>query len=167
MDITFDCNKCGQHIAIDEAGAGITIDCPGCGKPVYVPSPATHKPSAPPTRVEVRSVAPKAPPVLTPKAASSSGQSQARSAFCGKCFQVKQTQHCCFRQNVSFLIARRQKKFSGDLCQRCMGRMFRQFTLNTVVGTWWGVIGAILGPVIILGNIFQYAKGTYRFIRTT
>jgi hypothetical protein len=28
----FDCDTCGEHLAIDEAGAAITIDCAGCGK---------------------------------------------------------------------------------------------------------------------------------------
>ena len=51
MDITFTC-KCGQEIAIEEAGAGITVDCPGCGKPVYVPSIASDKSKDPPLRVE-------------------------------------------------------------------------------------------------------------------
>jgi len=38
MDIKFACGKCGQHLVIDHAGAGITIDCPGCDKAVCVPS---------------------------------------------------------------------------------------------------------------------------------
>jgi predicted RNA-binding Zn-ribbon protein involved in translation (DUF1610 family) len=62
MDISFDCDSCGKHLVIDEAGAGITIDCPGCGKPVYVPSTGSQKPSDPPTRVEVRSAAPRTTP---------------------------------------------------------------------------------------------------------
>src|ERR1017187_2741557 len=74
MDISFDCEKCGKHLVIDEAGAGITIDCPECGKPIYIPSPASHKPSDPPTRVEVKSAIPKAQPVSTPKASSSRGE---------------------------------------------------------------------------------------------
>jgi hypothetical protein len=51
MDITFTC-KCGQEIVIDEAGAGITVDCPGCGKPVYVPSKEPDKAKDIPVRVE-------------------------------------------------------------------------------------------------------------------
>jgi DNA-directed RNA polymerase subunit RPC12/RpoP len=39
MDITFNCDKCGQQIAIDEAGAGLATDCPKCGQPITVPSP--------------------------------------------------------------------------------------------------------------------------------
>lgn len=37
MDITFNCNKCGQNIAIDEAGAGLGVECPKCGQPLEVP----------------------------------------------------------------------------------------------------------------------------------
>jgi predicted RNA-binding Zn-ribbon protein involved in translation (DUF1610 family) len=37
MDISFSCNKCGQTLAIDEAGAGQLIDCPKCGVPLEVP----------------------------------------------------------------------------------------------------------------------------------
>ena len=55
MDISFDCDKCGKHLLVDEAGAGITITCPGCGKPVYVPSPSSQNQAATPTRVEVKS----------------------------------------------------------------------------------------------------------------
>lgn len=49
MDITFNCNKCGQSIAIDEAGAGQLVDCPKCGAPVEIPykSPPPSATSAP------------------------------------------------------------------------------------------------------------------------
>jgi DNA-directed RNA polymerase subunit RPC12/RpoP len=48
MDISFNCDKCGQQIVIDEAGAGLVTDCPKCGQPVTVPSqqPPRAKPSA-------------------------------------------------------------------------------------------------------------------------
>jgi predicted RNA-binding Zn-ribbon protein involved in translation (DUF1610 family) len=38
MDITFACINCGQKLEVDEGGAGVSIDCPKCGKPVSVPS---------------------------------------------------------------------------------------------------------------------------------
>src|SRR5208283_6216684 len=64
MDINFACPNCRQSLEIDESGAGITIDCPKCGKPVYVPSrspaptlfvPPPQPPSA--IRVAVRPTA--------------------------------------------------------------------------------------------------------------
>ena len=45
MDITFSCTNCGQSLAVDEAGTGITVDCPSCGKPVYVPSSRIAEPT--------------------------------------------------------------------------------------------------------------------------
>jgi hypothetical protein len=37
MDIRFNCDKCGQGIVIDEAGAGIGVECPNCHQSVVVP----------------------------------------------------------------------------------------------------------------------------------
>jgi DNA-directed RNA polymerase subunit RPC12/RpoP len=42
MDISFNCDKCGQHIVIDEAGAGMGFQCPKCGQSLTVPK-ATPK----------------------------------------------------------------------------------------------------------------------------
>jgi cell division protein FtsB len=44
VDITFNCGWCGQQIAIDEAGAGASVQCPKCGKSLTVPSATTTQP---------------------------------------------------------------------------------------------------------------------------
>jgi DNA-directed RNA polymerase subunit RPC12/RpoP len=36
MDISFNCDKCGQQIVIDEAGAGLQVECPKCGNSLQV-----------------------------------------------------------------------------------------------------------------------------------
>lgn len=41
MDITFNCEKCGQSLTIDEAGTGQLVVCPKCGKPIEVPHKST------------------------------------------------------------------------------------------------------------------------------
>lgn len=75
MDISFNCDKCGKNLVIDNAGAGITIDCPQCGKAVYVPSAApSPKPKDPPARVEPKPLpraAVPAPPIAPVPAARS------------------------------------------------------------------------------------------------
>ena len=38
-DIVFDCPHCGKNLVIDYRGAGLQIDCIGCGEPVLVPIP--------------------------------------------------------------------------------------------------------------------------------
>ena len=37
MDIAFNCDKCGQHVVIDAAGAGMSVQCPNCGASLIVP----------------------------------------------------------------------------------------------------------------------------------
>ncbi|MGA2030068.1 MAG: hypothetical protein ABSG87_08355, partial [Verrucomicrobiota bacterium] len=37
MDITFNCTSCDTHIVIDEAGAGMSVQCPNCGASLIVP----------------------------------------------------------------------------------------------------------------------------------
>jgi len=37
VDIKFNCTSCGTHIVIDEAGAGMAVQCPRCYQPLTVP----------------------------------------------------------------------------------------------------------------------------------
>jgi len=47
-DISFDCDHCGQNIVIEEAGAGLVVQCPKCGQSLSVPSVRTEiTPDAP------------------------------------------------------------------------------------------------------------------------
>lgn len=39
MDVSFSCDKCGQHILIDASGAGLSIQCPNCEVTLTVPQP--------------------------------------------------------------------------------------------------------------------------------
>src|SRR5512132_113704 len=41
MDVRFNCPHCSQHLAVDETGAGMTVNCPGCNQPVQLPSRST------------------------------------------------------------------------------------------------------------------------------
>ena len=40
MDISFDCNHCGQPLAVDAAGAGTVVQCPKCDTSLTVPAAA-------------------------------------------------------------------------------------------------------------------------------
>jgi uncharacterized Zn finger protein len=44
MDIRFICPACEHHMVIDEAGAGLVIQCTECGQDVRVPNPVEPKP---------------------------------------------------------------------------------------------------------------------------
>lgn len=55
MDISFNCDKCFQHIVIDEAGTGMTVQCPSCAVSLKVPQGKTTLPTpeAKPTHREL------------------------------------------------------------------------------------------------------------------
>jgi DNA-directed RNA polymerase subunit M/transcription elongation factor TFIIS len=38
-DITFDCPRCGQRLAVEQRGAGISVNCPSCNKQIEIPPP--------------------------------------------------------------------------------------------------------------------------------
>ncbi len=42
-DIRFECSKCGQHLVVEAAGAGLTADCPICNTSMTVPRPGAKR----------------------------------------------------------------------------------------------------------------------------
>ena len=52
VDISFSCNKCEQHLVIDETGAGQQFQCPNCGQSLTVPL-SKPAPSASPDTPEL------------------------------------------------------------------------------------------------------------------
>lgn len=78
---------------------------------------------------------------------------------CAQCGDVKITSFVMFKANVSLLFRRKERKFSGHLCFACMTRVFMSFELATLLGTWWGFIGFVIGPFFLLHNLFEYISG--------
>lgn len=48
-----------------------------------------------------------------------------------------------------------------------MSQEFLKFEFVTLFGTWWGIIGCLLGPVYILTNLLEYLSGSFLIIRET
>lgn len=78
MDIYFSCPGCGHHLVIDEAGAGMIVACPECGRDAPIPKAAKPPPAAngappeaPPTEkdrtVAMKWTPPPSPPHVEPK----------------------------------------------------------------------------------------------------
>ena len=93
------------------------------------------------------------------------GQTTAQPSTCERCRAVKNTKLCFFKENISSSFARSERTFTGNVCFGCMTKVFCEFTAKTLVGTWWGIIGALLGPAIIGGNIIEYLHNTFKFIK--
>lgn len=41
-DIVFDCPKCTKHLAVDENGSGMRVNCPDCGESILIPQRLLH-----------------------------------------------------------------------------------------------------------------------------
>ena len=51
MDIRFDCPHCGQHLSVEERGAGMIVNCPA-PEVLKVPLPTAPPPNPKPERVK-------------------------------------------------------------------------------------------------------------------
>lgn len=83
MDIRFACPHCAQHIAIDEAGAGLQVDCPGCQSPMTVPTPVQSAPvrTLPRLRTQTPVAEELPPPIAPPPVAQSLGRPGAGAQY--------------------------------------------------------------------------------------
>ena len=97
MDISFSCNKCGQSLTIDEAGAGQLVDCPKCGVPLEVPYKSEAVTPLPPAPVSP-------PPVDDTKTCPHCAEIIKRAArvcrFCGYDFATGQRNAAVVEQVV-------------------------------------------------------------------
>jgi hypothetical protein len=82
---------------------------------------------------------------------------------CDRCGCHKKVVHSSYRKNVSYLVQRQEMTADGNYCPSCNYKIFWRFTLTTIVGTWWGMIGAFLGPIYIVQNLYNYSRALWRF----
>lgn len=85
---------------------------------------------------------------------------------CQCCGENRVTQHCQFRSNVSFLVRRQESKISADMCLSCATKNFFGYQIPTLCFTWFGIIGAIVGPFFILINFLEYGTALFLFGRS-
>lgn len=79
----------------------------------------------------------------------------------GKCELCEQQKHLLlvsFTENISYIIERKQSTYTGFFCKVCIKKIFYRATRRTLFGTWWGLMGGILGPGIIINNISEFIK---------
>ena len=80
---------------------------------------------------------------------------------CKNCGNETITVLCYFQQNVSVFIARNVVTYSGYYCDKCINKIFLSATTKTLFGTWWGIMGAFLGPGIIFNNFKEFIKARF------
>jgi hypothetical protein len=70
---------------------------------------------------------------------------------------------CAVQGKRQLFFERRGSEISGDLCFPCITKTFAGFELTTLLFTWWGIIGAILGPIYLIANIVDYTSACLAF----
>lgn len=83
---------------------------------------------------------------------------------CKICGQTRQTRCALFNENISYVVARRERTLCGFFCFPCMTKRFLEFEGKTLALTWWGIIGLFVGPVYLVGNLGEYVKHCYHFL---
>lgn len=83
-------------------------------------------------------------------------------SYCAACGEYGQTWGVTYRQNIGALVMRFHKKLEAELCRRCAGKYFWEFSLTTLFLGWWGVISAIVTPFFLLGNVISYLPSMTR-----
>lgn len=85
---------------------------------------------------------------------------------CQFCRRTAPVVNATFRQNVGALLARFEKRFSGNMCGACVSKHFWSCTLITVAVGWLGTISFILAPIYVVTNIVSFvkAKGQLRSV---
>jgi len=46
-DVRFNCPRCGQHLSVEQRGAGTAVNCPSCNEQIEIPHGNTRPPSLP------------------------------------------------------------------------------------------------------------------------
>ena len=84
---------------------------------------------------------------------------------CVVCVRSRMTVWVLFKENKSYFYERLEREFSGYVCCSCMSKRFAEFELKTMLFTWWGLIGMVVGPAYLLGNLLDYLWRMIKFGR--
>jgi hypothetical protein len=76
--------------------------------------------------------------------------------ICQACGIEAPTKQVTFRQNIGALVLRFPKEISGNMCKKCIGKYFWEYTGITAVLGWWGMISFFYTLFILPSNIVTF-----------
>jgi len=83
--------------------------------------------------------------------------------MCQRCGKQRVIFRGKFHENISYFFERKERTVDAKLCFLCTAKVFGDFTGRTFFGTWWGVIGAMVGPIYIVSNFGWFFFNIVRF----
>jgi hypothetical protein len=154
MPIRAQCSHCSTECQVPENAAGTIITCFRCGEP-FVVQALTAQDQADP----FASFATGTQPVLDVLPADSDpwGGLAPRRSVCQACHREAPTAHVTFRRHTGAVVLMFHGHITGDLCQDCIDRYFKEYSLHTLLLGWWGLISFFVTPFCLLQNVVAYA----------
>jgi hypothetical protein len=84
---------------------------------------------------------------------------------CQTCGINAPTTYVDFHQSIGAVVIRFRKNIKGDLCRKCVGKYFKEFTMTTLFLGWWGMISFVYTLFILPNNIIRYLLAVVRLGR--
>jgi predicted RNA-binding Zn-ribbon protein involved in translation (DUF1610 family) len=157
-DIMFECPSCGKSLVVDEAAAGLIVDCPQCRINVIVPPKST--PAGPP-QTQSPTIATQSKPAFAPGETKASGGDagnlKERLTSLGNQLKELQTQ----RTEINNRIAARLNELNRDLVLLARVETSQQQILSEwqqVIGKLSTVLASDHVPVVLGSNVGGHSR---------
>lgn len=79
-----------------------------------------------------------------------------RDNSCQVCGAYAPVKYAKFHQNIGMLLMRNSQEIEGQMCKKCINKIFWKYTLITLAIGWLGAISLIVAPLFIISNIYYY-----------
>jgi hypothetical protein len=147
MPIRAQCSHCSTECQVPDDAAGTIITCFRCGEPFVVQA----DPFA--------AFATNREPVLDVLPADSDpwGGLARKGSICQGCHREAPTARVTFHQHTGAVVLMFHRHITANLCQECIDRYFKEYSLHTLLLGWWGLISFFVTPVCLLMNVVNYA----------
>jgi hypothetical protein len=75
---------------------------------------------------------------------------------CQVCRANAPTKYVAFAQNIGAVIFCQQKYIKGEMCKKCIEKIFWQYTGITLILGWWSLFSLVIAPACLINNIVRY-----------
>lgn len=81
---------------------------------------------------------------------------QFSAGCCKRCGQHAPLKNTAFHRHIGMIVLMHHKQIDTQLCRRCIGEVFWDYTLITALAGWWGMISFFITPLVLVYNIVHY-----------
>ncbi len=71
---------------------------------------------------------------------------------CDLCHRTQRVTYVEFYKSISYFVARRTVSVKGTLCETCLRKCYREYTVPTVLTGWFGITAFFVAMAYVGGN---------------